>query len=1056
MVFGKLLACKRSKKTVDKSVGNTYQPESEFPEKTKGGFETMIKNLKKVISTLAAVAILATSASAFAVSFPDVDKSASYAGAVDALTTLGIVNGDDNGLFNPENTVTRAEFAKMVVEALGAGNEAASSTDTKFVDAKGHWAAGYIETGVAKEFINGYDETTFGPDDKVTYAQAVKMLVAAIGYDTYASKQGGWPSGYLAYGSQLDIIAGVTGVTNDTALTRAQCAVLVYNTLKAPICIIDGYYQEYDGNGLAWIPNYVPQDGEHASFKSLLTEKHNAYVVKGRVNSVPTVDAVKGDTVQFSIELTENFDGVYDYKAAAIGDKDETVYVDSAIAKDLLFVYSEAIIKKDKDTGDYSVVSIIPYGSLKTVEVALKDVKPANLLVNDNGTYYIKVDREGTVKTTDYKVDASATDSATKVYVNGIAEGKYAAAAGAPAAYLTSKTATAKLVRANDVASTSADDVYDYVMVSYYGTGRVTSVTSDDETAVIKVQGINGLATEDLEIDLEKESEQKITFIKDGVEISYSDVKKNDIVSVAYDFDSTDWTKDDELEIIVSDKIVSGTVTGKNTSNGKRTITVDGTVYDVVSSISMPDLGNTYDLYLDSFGCVVRSEAVATSKTLGIVASVYKSAAGDWSVKLITADGEIKTYPAKADDAADIITAVTTDADGNANANKAKNGQLYAGLDDNGTDGNTSDDTGIVAPEDAVIEYRVDSNGYVKMKAEAEVSGGAAAKFQKEFSVIGGYAISDAATKMVAVGDYFTNGTGTVAAMTMDQLEDEATYEAYVANLAGDFYGFAFVVGDLAALRPTSTLAVVQATGTQTTLNGEPVNAVTVAVNGEEDVEVYFETTTGIVEGAIIMYTVGAEGFVETGDFKVIHTPKTTATAMYDAVLAQGVTDFATVAGGAVAIKTVAANGYTLKGSSYFAEDEDVDVYYGPVDMATETSLSVFTKKTDAAPFESSFAEDTKRLSIANANVYTYNYSKPANDNQRVSASGVEQDRDFFNLENASVTTFTWATLVDNNDPQTPDNTSDDDYTLTNVKAKVAFVRVVDDIVTDVVYYVAK
>ena len=42
----------------------------------------MFKSFKKVISTLAAVAMLATSASAFAVDFPDVDKSASYAGAV--------------------------------------------------------------------------------------------------------------------------------------------------------------------------------------------------------------------------------------------------------------------------------------------------------------------------------------------------------------------------------------------------------------------------------------------------------------------------------------------------------------------------------------------------------------------------------------------------------------------------------------------------------------------------------------------------------------------------------------------------------------------------------------------------------------------------------------------------------------------------------------------------------------------------------------------------------------------------------------------------------------
>ena len=121
----------------------------------------MFKSFKKVISTLAAVAMLATSASAFAVDFPDVDKSASYAGAVNTLTALGVVNGDDNGKFNPDNTVTRAEFTKMVVEAIGEGSAAASSSYTKFADAKGHWGAGYIETGVAKGFINGYDENSF-------------------------------------------------------------------------------------------------------------------------------------------------------------------------------------------------------------------------------------------------------------------------------------------------------------------------------------------------------------------------------------------------------------------------------------------------------------------------------------------------------------------------------------------------------------------------------------------------------------------------------------------------------------------------------------------------------------------------------------------------------------------------------------------------------------------------------------------------------------------------------------------------------------------------------
>ncbi|MGN1116338.1 MAG: S-layer homology domain-containing protein, partial [Candidatus Ornithomonoglobus sp.] len=103
-----------------------------------------MRNLKKVISSVAALAIVASSASAFAGSFPDVDASASYSNAVETLTALGVVNGDDNGLFNPDNQVTRAEFTKMAVEALGEGDAATAQTTSQFADAANttvHWAA---------------------------------------------------------------------------------------------------------------------------------------------------------------------------------------------------------------------------------------------------------------------------------------------------------------------------------------------------------------------------------------------------------------------------------------------------------------------------------------------------------------------------------------------------------------------------------------------------------------------------------------------------------------------------------------------------------------------------------------------------------------------------------------------------------------------------------------------------------------------------------------------------------------------------------------------------
>ena len=420
----------------------------------------MIKNLKKVISTLAAVAILATSASAFAVSFPDVDANASYAGAVDALTTLGVVNGDDNGKFNPENTVTRAEFAKMVVEALGAGSEAASSTDTKFVDAKDHWAAGYIEVGVAKAFINGYDEKTFGPDDQVTYAQAVKMLVAAIGYETYASQQGGWPSGYLAYGSELDIIAGVTGVANDTALTRAQCAVLIYNTLKAPICKVDGYEQNYKGE---WVPNLEEMNGTAKGWQTLLTTKHDAFVVRGRVMSVDK----KEGTVSYKVEAAENFDGYYVTTAAVVGATapyEVPAYIGTTAAADMLYTYSEAIIQKDADTSEYTMVAITPYGAAKTVEFDAKDLAAVNAIDPSASPAVvantIEVKKENSNKTTPYKLVDTPS-----VYVNG----ELSTSGLADSALSASNVrGTVTLVDATAAGSTATDGKYDYVMVDKY------------------------------------------------------------------------------------------------------------------------------------------------------------------------------------------------------------------------------------------------------------------------------------------------------------------------------------------------------------------------------------------------------------------------------------------------------------------------------------------------------------------------------------------------------------------------------------------------------------
>ena len=298
--------------------------------------------MKKLISTLIAAAITAGAIPAFA-SFGDVSEwDASYH-AINELELLNIVDGDENGNFRPKEQLTRAEFVKLVVAALGEDNLAQSFNKTRFKDCEGHWAAGYIETGVADGFISGYDDEKFGPEDTVTFAQAIKMLVSAIGYETYAANSGGWPTGYMKYGSSLGITRGISGAANDAAVTRELAAVLVDNTIKIPLALIDtgGNLSKLDGTG-------------GRDYETLLTYRHDTYIVKGRITETRGLNSsLKKDQVTYQVEVSDNFDG----KAYNKTTEPFVMNIGNTKASDYLFYYTEALVRKDDDDS-YTILSI--------------------------------------------------------------------------------------------------------------------------------------------------------------------------------------------------------------------------------------------------------------------------------------------------------------------------------------------------------------------------------------------------------------------------------------------------------------------------------------------------------------------------------------------------------------------------------------------------------------------------------------------------------------------------------------------------------------------------
>ena len=215
---------------------------------------------------------------------------------VDTLVSLGVIEGFENGSFQPNGTVTRAQMAKMIY-VLRTGNSDASAYNndkTTFTDINGHWAAGYIKYCQSLNIIAGKSNTKFCPNDKVTTQEAAKMLLVTLGYD--AKKAGlvgaGWASKTNALADENGLLEDVnTSFTG--ACPRQYAAQLIYNTIFAPTVVLrdDVYTNE----------NYAGHDNKTVG------EKYMG--LKTTVGTLDTVSKESGkDTYKLTIGETDNTD----------------------------------------------------------------------------------------------------------------------------------------------------------------------------------------------------------------------------------------------------------------------------------------------------------------------------------------------------------------------------------------------------------------------------------------------------------------------------------------------------------------------------------------------------------------------------------------------------------------------------------------------------------------------------------------------------------------------------------------------------------------------------
>ena len=536
---------------------------------------------------------------------------------VDTLVELGVIQGYDDGSFRPNETVTRAQMAKMIY-VLRTGNSDASAYNddyTTFTDISTHWGRGYIKYFQSLGIIAGKSATVFAPDAKVTTQEAAKMLLVTLGYD--AKKAGlvgtGWASKTNALADENGLLEDVN-TSFTSACPRQYAAQLIYNTIFAHTVTL--------------------RDGEYTNMNLLGTDKLET-VGEKYMSMKKWVGTFEGneDVCSLDTGLIRVY-GTPDGKDVAKANADfKYSKLDlSYIGEEVSVLYKDATggtaNKPDKKDTIYGVYVT---GTTKVYNITkddLQDQKDA-----------------GTVRFDDKNHDvAKAAKDYEYLNINYGAD-KKTLSEEKTAAQMATLFSNLKAVSSDTIKFVCNDDgdiVKAYVVASKLA--RVTAVNTDKVSINNRV---GQLKKEDNDI--------------------YSDVKKDDIVVVTTLYNATA-TDSAAYSIVKKAETVEGKITGYN---GTKKVTVDGKTYKIAGETLSKDIdsdftdsfanqiGETVTLYMIN-GMVYGAEMVTEgTKNYAVIESAdgtLNNKINPLKVAIMKADGSEVTVEVHKDSISDAKT----------------------------------------------------------------------------------------------------------------------------------------------------------------------------------------------------------------------------------------------------------------------------------------------------------------------------------------------------------------------------------------------------------------
>ena len=184
--------------------------------------------------------------------FSDIQGHANQAG-IEALAARGIVNGRDESTFDPDATMTRAEFAAIIVRSLGIVRFAQPQTHKSFFSdvTESDWFCGSVYTAAAYGIVKGVSDSAFNPRSDISRQEAAVMVARAAklcGLDTDRNEAGvrntlaqfgdyrtveSWALEALAFCYDAGILDdSVLDIGPGVAILRCEIADMLYRLLQ--------------------------------------------------------------------------------------------------------------------------------------------------------------------------------------------------------------------------------------------------------------------------------------------------------------------------------------------------------------------------------------------------------------------------------------------------------------------------------------------------------------------------------------------------------------------------------------------------------------------------------------------------------------------------------------------------------------------------------------------------------------------------------------------------------------------------------------------------------